>query len=306
MKRTTPRVLLISTLTSAVIWAAPQWAAAGSPPFYRGGAQGEPREQHEQRQQGGQERGSRRDDEGRNDGNRGDGDRNGGGRGGEQSGHVVAQPPAPPPPQPVLSGREGRRDGRADAYVAGARNEQRWSQPQPRNDSNGNRDWRGQDRDRSRVVVRGDYRNDNRNDYRNNNRSDYRSSYRNDYRGDYRGGDRGEWRDARGRDWNHDRGWYDRYRAEHYRYDGGRYRARQQFYLGYYNFPRGYSSRLWLTGQWLPYAFYDDSRYHIDAWWQFDLYDPPFGADWIRVGSDALLVDIETGEILDVIYALYR
>ena len=29
---------------------------------------------------------------------------------------------------------------------------------------------------------------------------------------------------------------------------------------------------------------------------------PPPGAEWIRVGADALLVDIFTGEILDVAY----
>jgi len=32
---------------------------------------------------------------------------------------------------------------------------------------------------------------------------------------------------------------------------------------------------------------------------------PPVGCEWVRVGSDALLVDIWTGEVLSVEYGLF-
>jgi Ni/Co efflux regulator RcnB len=54
----------------------------------------------------------------------------------------------------------------------------------------------------------------------------------------------------------------------------------------------------------LPFAYYDD-RYVIEDYGRFDLYDPPFGCRWVRVRGDALLVDLETGEVLDVVYDLY-
>jgi Ni/Co efflux regulator RcnB len=37
----------------------------------------------------------------------------------------------------------------------------------------------------------------------------------------------------------------------------------------------------------------------------YDLPPPPFGAVWVRVGFDALLIDDETGEIITVAYDVF-
>ena len=112
-------------------------------------------------------------------------------------------------------------------------------------------------------------------------------------------------RDGRSRDWRADRGWFDRYRVEHFRYRDGRYFARQRYALGAYSYPRGYATRLWLAGDWLPSAFYFDGRYALNNYWFYDLYEPPLDCYWIRVGNDALLVDEVSGEVLDVVYDLF-
>jgi Ni/Co efflux regulator RcnB len=122
----------------------------------------------------------------------------------------------------------------------------------------------------------------------------------------YRAGYRDGYRDERGRVWNYDRGWYDRYRAERWAFDRGRWYARTRFSIGIYVWPSGYSPRLWYRGEWLPRAYYYDGRYRVHDYDRFDLYEPPFGAGWVRSGDDALLIDIDSGEILDVVYSLFR
>lgn len=113
------------------------------------------------------------------------------------------------------------------------------------------------------------------------------------------------WRDSQGRDWRANRGWYDRYRVDHFRFNGGRYFARQRYALGGYAWPRGYSRRVWLAGEWLPSVFFIDGRYDLNDYWFYDLYEPPLGCHWTRVGDDALLIDELTGEVLDVVYDLF-
>jgi Ni/Co efflux regulator RcnB len=113
------------------------------------------------------------------------------------------------------------------------------------------------------------------------------------------------WRDSPGHDWRANRGWYDRYRVDHFRFNGGRYFARQRYSGGGYTWPRGYSTRLWLTGEWLPSVFFIDGRYDLNDYWSYDLYEPPLGCRWTRVSNDALLIDEVTGEVLDVVYDLF-
>jgi Ni/Co efflux regulator RcnB len=113
------------------------------------------------------------------------------------------------------------------------------------------------------------------------------------------------WRDDRGRDWRHRREWYDQYRADRWRYDRGRWYSRTRFSVGIYLFPRGHSVRLWQRGQWLPSAYYVERRWHLGDYWRYGLYDPPYAAGWVRVGDDALLVDLRTGEVLDVVFELF-
>ena len=114
----------------------------------------------------------------------------------------------------------------------------------------------------------------------------------------------GNWRDHRGREWRYDRGWYDRYRVQTWRYDRGRYYARNRYSIGYYSPPPRFVVRLWVTGDRLPSSYYE-RRYLISDYWRFDLYEPPYWAHWVRVRNDALLIDRDTGEVLDVVYDLY-
>jgi Ni/Co efflux regulator RcnB len=117
--------------------------------------------------------------------------------------------------------------------------------------------------------------------------------------------DRNHWNKDHNHDWHHEQGWYDRYRADHFRFYGGRYFAWSRYFIGYYYVPSGYMPRVWIVGEWLPSAYMVDGQYVLEDYWRFDLYDPPIGCRWIRVGSDALLVDIETGEIIDAVYNVF-
>lgn len=116
--------------------------------------------------------------------------------------------------------------------------------------------------------------------------------------------DRDHWRDERGRDWNHDRGWYDHYRVDHFRFYNGRYFARERFRLNFYVIPYGYYRHSWTRGEFLPYSYFDDG-YTLGDYWTYGLYDPPYGCEWVRVDDDALLVDMQTGEVLDTVYDLF-
>jgi Ni/Co efflux regulator RcnB len=168
-------------------------------------------------------------------------------------------------------------------------------------------------RDRGHDQDRGHHDGDQDRDHDGDHGRDHDGDHDRDHRGDHdghhdgngdRNWDRNRWHDYRGHYWHHDRGWYDRFRNDHYYFYGGQYTARQRFFFGYYNPPTGYSTRFWTRGDILPYAYYD-GRYFIDDYLRFDLYDPPFGCRWVRVRADALLVDIDSGEILDVVRDLY-
>lgn len=122
---------------------------------------------------------------------------------------------------------------------------------------------------------------------------------------DRRWDERSSWRDARGRPWRYEPRWYQDHRLRYFRYDRGHYYARERFHIGLYVVPRGYSYRVWRIGDWLPYGYYDGGRYALHDYWRYRLYDPPYWAMWIRVRDDALLVDVDTGEVIDVVYDLF-
>ncbi|MDR6627184.1 RcnB family protein [Caulobacter segnis] len=158
------------------------------------------------------------------------------------------------------------------------------------------------DRDRGRDDRRGGWdRHDNnrpggpdRDRGRDDNRwNDRRDRDRNDYR----------WNDNRNWDWN-DRG-RDRYRDR----DRGRphydrysyrpsYRAPQRYRAPVYAYPRGWYARPWAFGDRLPGGWYGSS-YYLDAW-RYGLPQPPIGCEWVRVGDDAILVDVWSGQVLSV------
>jgi hypothetical protein len=139
-------------------------------------------------------------------------------------------------------------------------------------------------------------------------RRDYGNDYRRDYgRRDYRDNDRYQFSywDQRGRGWRYEPRWYQSYRHSHFRYYGGRYYGRERFYISFYVFPRGFAYRNWRVGEYMPYSYYYNARYDLDDYWRYDLYDPPYWAHWVRVGNDALLIDYDTREVIDVVYDLF-
>ena len=114
-----------------------------------------------------------------------------------------------------------------------------------------------------------------------------------DRRGSDRGGgDSGSWdRDERNRRGYGDREWS--YRGE----DHGRFRAPP------YRYPYNWGYRSWRVGERLPYLFLSDA-YFIE-FEPYALPRPPYGYRWVRFGPDVLLVNVYTGEIVDVVYDIF-
>jgi hypothetical protein len=82
------------------------------------------------------------------------------------------------------------------------------------------------------------------------------------------------------------------------------FRAHRRFHWRPYRRPTGWYSRHWEYGMTLPFLFWTEN-YWINGYGQFGLEDPPYGYVWTRVGDDALLVDVETGYILRVVYGVF-
>jgi len=62
--------------------------------------------------------------------------------------------------------------------------------------------------------------------------------------------------------------------------------------------------RRWGFGQILPRAYWAPEYVLADDW-LFGLEIPPAGYEWVRVGADAMLLNIVTGEILQVEYGVF-
>lgn len=140
------------------------------------------------------------------------------------------------------------------------------------------------------------------NDGRWRNDGDHRSNGR-DWNGNRDGR---SWNDGR---WNNDRRDHDLRSRDRGRawFDPGRYRqsyhATHRYHVGSYRYPRGWHYQRWTFGDFLPFGWFT-SNYYIDAW-DYGLPQPPIGCEWVRQGSDAVLVDVWTGEILSVYYDLF-
>ena len=133
-----------------------------------------------------------------------------------------------------------------------------------------------------------------------------------DGRSDDRGrdGDR-DWR----RDRDGDRNWsgnrdgrhrWDRDWRRDARYDWSsyRYRHRSLFRLGRYYDPYGWNYRRYMIGYSLRPSYYRSSFWLHDPW-QYRL-PPAYGPyRWVRYYDDALLVNIHTGHVVDVIYNVF-
>jgi Ni/Co efflux regulator RcnB len=96
-------------------------------------------------------------------------------------------------------------------------------------------------------------------------------------------------------DWRHDR-----------RYDwrNWRHRHRNRFHLGFYFDPFGWDYFRYGIG-WRLWPSYYRSSYWLRDPWQYRL-PPAYGPyRWIRYHNDALLVNVYTGNVVDVIYDFF-
>ncbi len=132
------------------------------------------------------------------------------------------------------------------------------------------------------------------------------------FRGDRDG--RGDGRDWNGRDGrgdragrDNDRRWDNDRRGDgsafrNWRGDNQRgWRSPQRYrYAHAWRPPSGFYVRAWSFGDMLPRGWYGDD-YTIVDYWNYGLPRPPLGYDWVRVGSDAILVDRFTGRVEDVV-----
>ena len=80
--------------------------------------------------------------------------------------------------------------------------------------------------------------------------------------------------------------------------------ASRHFHAGSYNRPRGYYSHHWSWGETLP-SFFWARNYWLNDFVDYGLPPPPPGAVWVRVDDDALLIDADSGEIIEVEYGVF-
>ncbi|MCX9148565.1 RcnB family protein [Erythrobacter sp. WG] len=175
------------------------------------------------------------------------------------------------------TGRDGWRDGRGDDWRNGRRSDWR-----------GN-DWRGND---WRDGRRDDWR---RNDWR-------RADNRNWRRDDWRWG----WNGRPGWDNRDFRRWDNRWRNNRsYNWFGWRNDNRLLFQPGPYFAPfRSHRYNRLSAGFFLDSLFFQP-RFFINDPWAYRL-PPAYGPyQWVRYYDDVLLVDIYTGEVVDVIYSFF-
>jgi hypothetical protein len=107
---------------------------------------------------------------------------------------------------------------------------------------------------------------------------------------------RGSRRTSWSRNWRND----NRYDWQRYRYSN-----RNLFRSGGYYAPyRGYSYNRLNIGFILDSLFYSN-RYWLNDPFQYRLPAAPYGTQWVRYYDDVVLVDVYTGEVLDVIYDFF-
>jgi Nickel/cobalt transporter regulator len=140
---------------------------------------------------------------------------------------------------------------------------------------------RNQQRYEQRVREdRRDGRDWNRNGSRDNRWSDNQGSRRSSWNRNWRGDNRYDW--------------------QRYRYSN-----RNLFRSGGYYAPyRGYSYNRLNIGFILDSLFYSN-RYWLSDPYQYRLPPAPYGTQWVRYYDDVVLVDVYTGEVLDVIYDFF-
>ena len=216
------------------------------------------------------------------DGNRGDGNRSWRGNDGNRGGNAN-------------DGNRNWRGGGGDRGGRGAQQQSVYPQAWQGNPNDPRlQHYRELERRNQQQGNRGDWRRDRRDDRRDD-RQDWRRDRRDDNRGDWRGDRRGDRRDWN-RDWRNDR-----------RYDWRSWRnSNRNIFRGsrYYSPYRDWSYNRFSIGVFLEPLFYS-RNYWIGDPWQYRLPPAYPGTQWVRYYNDVLLVDVYSGEVLDVIYDFF-
>jgi Ni/Co efflux regulator RcnB len=82
------------------------------------------------------------------------------------------------------------------------------------------------------------------------------------------------------------------------------FQAARTFHIGPYHRPAGWVGHRWAYGQILPRAYWA-APFLLADYWLFALEVPPAGYEWVRDDTDAILVNISSGEILQVEYGVF-
>lgn len=247
-----------------------------------------------------------------NDGN-GTSRRSWGQSGGNQGGWA-AQSQSAPTPQAQPAPQQQRRWNGGDRGTSGS-----WSQRGTPNDSG----WSGRDtrQQQAKPPIWGAGRETYRSSDRDHNNDRYRNSGgRNDDRYRNNGGRNDSWNNRQG--YNHQGNNHQGYNRQGYsgsytnwnrdwrrdnRYDwnGWRSNNRNVFRLGRYHSPYSdWSYRRLSIGFYLDSLFFSNN-YWINDPWQYRLPDAYGPYRWVRYYDDALLVDIYSGEVVDVIHDVF-
>jgi Ni/Co efflux regulator RcnB len=118
------------------------------------------------------------------------------------------------------------------------------------------------------------------------------------HRGEVHPGPKGYARVAEPHGWNSRPQSVDRGAYQH------NFQAARSFRIGPYHRPAGWAAHRWAYGQILPRAYFA-SPYFVADYWLFALEVPPAGFEWVRDDTDALLVNVDSGEILQVEYGVF-
>jgi hypothetical protein len=81
-------------------------------------------------------------------------------------------------------------------------------------------------------------------------------------------------------------------------------RAFDRVQIAPFAYPPGWGYRRWVVGATLPPVFLAPDYFYAD-WAALGLEPPPPGCEWVRYGPDLLLVDVSTGEVVDVAYDVF-
>jgi Ni/Co efflux regulator RcnB len=88
------------------------------------------------------------------------------------------------------------------------------------------------------------------------------------------------------------------HRAAHQFRSEGRWRP--AIHAPKFVYPQGFRYQRWEAGATLPRAFLA-APYYYDGYATLGLAPPPRGFQWVRYGTDLLLVNLATGRITDVV-----